>query len=267
MLNARRAGASIFVEEASDTPGILLDCGPGSLERAQAAGIGLERVAAVFLSHLHFDHALALAELLTRLAFGGHEPPVVYGPAGTVKYVASAVEYARTQLRYLRRGQRLPLLNSVHVEEVAEGESLEVAGFEVESVTVPHSEVLVAQARRIARDGRALVYSGDSGPASDVMTSFARGADVLVHECYGKPALARYASRLNEQEARAIKMAFARSHSEVGSVSRIAAAARAGRLVLTHLLPTEKDEELAAAASHEYAGPVIVARDGLGVEV
>ena len=80
-------------------------------------------------------------------------------------------------------------------------------------------------------------------------------------------ALARYASRLNEQEARAIKMAFARSHSEVGSVSRIAAAARAGRLVLTHLLPTEKDEELAAAASQEYAGPVIVARDGLGVEV
>ena len=63
------------------------------------------------------------------------------------------------------------------------------------------------------------------------------------------------------------KAAFTRSHSEVGSVSRIAAAARAGRLVLTHLLPTEEDEELVAAASREYAGPVIVARDGLVVEV
>ena len=49
-----------------------------------------------------------------------------------------------TQLRYLSRGQRRPLLDSVRVEEVAEGESLEVAGFEVESVTVPHSEMLVA---------------------------------------------------------------------------------------------------------------------------
>ena len=63
------------------------------------------------------------------------------------------------------------------------------------------------------------------------------------------------------------KAAFARSHSEVGSVSRIAAAARAGRLVLTHLLPTEEDGELAEAARREYAGPVIVARDGIVVEV
>lgn len=267
MLSARRAGASIFVEGTSNAPGILLDCGPGSLERAQAAGIELERVAAVFLSHLHFDHALALAELLTRLAFGGHEPPAVYGPAGTSEYAPSALEYARTQLRYLSGGRRLPLLDSVHVEEVVEGAPLEVAGFEVESVRVPHSEILVAQARRIARDDRAIVYSGDSGPASAVMTSFARDADVLVHECYSEPALEQYASRLDQQGARSIKAAFARSHSEVGSVSRIAAAARAGRLVLTHLLPTEEDEELVAAASREYAGPVIVARDGLVVEV
>ena len=267
MLNARRAGASIFVERTSNAPGILLDCGPGSLERAQAAGIGLERVAAVFLSHLHFDHALALAELLTRLAFGGHEPPAVYGPAGTSEYAPSALEYARTQLRYLSGGRRLPLLGSVRVEEVAEGEPLRVAGFEVESVTVPHSEMLVAQARRVAGDGRLLVYSGDSGPASALMTAFARNADVLVHECYGRLALERYASRLDAQGARSIKAAFARSHSEVGSVSRIAAAARAGRLVLTHLLPTEEEAELAETASREYAGPVIVARDGLVVEV
>ena len=268
MLNARRAGAAIFVEGTANAPGILLDCGPGSLERAQAAGIGLERVAAVFLSHLHFDHALALAELLTRLAFGGRQPPLVYGPAGTAQYAASAVEYARTQLRYLSGGRRLPLLGSVRVEEVAEGEPLEVAGFEVESVTVPHSEMLVAQARRIAGgDGRTLVYSGDSGPAGALMTALARDADVLVHECYGRPVLERYASRLDAQGARSIKAAFARSHSEVGSVSRIAAAARAGRLVLTHLLPTEEDGELAEAARREYAGPVIVARDGIVVEV
>ncbi len=267
MLNARRAGAAIFVEGTANAPGILLDCGPGSLERAQAAGIGLERVAAVFLSHLHFDHALALAELLTRLAFGGREPPPVYGPEGAAQYASSAVEYARTQLRYLSGGRRLPLLGSVRVEEVTEGEALEAAGFEVESVTVPHSEMLVAQARRIAGDGRTLVYSGDSGPASALMTAFARGSDVLVHECYGRPALERYASRLDAQGARSIKAAFARSHSEVGSVSRIAAAARAGRLVLTHLLPTEEDGELAEAARREYAGPVTVARDGLVVEV
>ena len=270
MLNAGRAGAAVFLardEPAPDAAGILLDCGPGSLERAQAAGIGLERVAAVFLSHLHFDHALALAELLTRLAFAGRDPPAVYGPAGTSNYAQSAVEYAQTQLRYLHGGQRLPLLHAVRVEEVAEGEALEVAGLGVESVVVPHSEMLVAQARRVSRGGKTLVYSGDSGPAGEVMTPFAQGADVLVHECYSKAALQRYASQLDEAGARSIKAAFAGSHSEVGSVARIAAAAGVGRLVLTHLLPTEEDDELAAEARREFAGAVVVARDGLVVEV
>ena len=272
MLNARRAGSAVFLESgvlehAPDEPGILLDCGPGSLQRAQAAGIPLERIAAVFLSHLHFDHALALAELLTRLAFGGHQPPVIYGPKDTAKYAESAIDYARTQLRYLHGGQRLPLLHVVRVEEVAQGESLEVAGFALESINVPHSEMLVAQARRITHDGHSLVYSGDSGPAGDVMAPFAQGADLLLHECYSKPALQRYASQLDEAGARSIKTAFARSHSELSSVARIAAQAGVGRLVLTHLLPTEQDDELATEAGREFAGDVLVAHDSLVLEI
>ena len=85
MLNPQRAGAAIVVEEAGRA--LLLDCGPGSLERLAAAGISLTGIEAAWLSHLHFDHAMGMAEWLTRLAFAGEPLPPIYGPRGTAEYV------------------------------------------------------------------------------------------------------------------------------------------------------------------------------------
>lgn len=267
MLNADRAGASIFVENGPEKPGILLDCGPGSLERASAAKIALERIAAVFLSHLHFDHTLALAELLTRLVFHGHQPPIIYGPAGTVAYAATAVEYARAQIRHVNQGRYLSLLHAVRIEEITEGDRWEESEFVVESKAVPHSKMLISQARRISSNGKILIYSGDSGPTTKTMTEFARDADTLVHECYSKLALQQYASTLDEARVSGIQSSFAQSHSEVKSVAKIASSARVSRLVLTHLLPTEEEKSLRVEARREFSGETIIAYDGLSLEV
>ena len=63
--NPDRAGASLFVEEGAT--GVSLDCGPGSLERLVRSGRKLQQIDAVFLSHIHHDHVLGLAELVARL--------------------------------------------------------------------------------------------------------------------------------------------------------------------------------------------------------
>lgn len=265
MLNPRRAGAAIVVEEAGRA--LLLDCGPGSLERLAAAGIPPTRIEAVWLSHLHFDHALGIAEWLTRLAFAGEPLPPIYGPRGTAEYVEGAVAYARIQMRFLSGGRNVGRLDGVEVTEIAEGDDRESAGVRVRSVSVPHSEHIEAQARRVTASGRSVVYGGDCRPAPEILTPFARGADVLIHECYSEAALRSYAATLGPERGRALERAFAESHTPVAEAARIAAAAGVKRLMLTHLLPTEEEAGLRAETRAWYSGDVTVARDGLALEV
>lgn len=265
MLNPQRAGAAIVVEEGGRA--LLLDCGPGSLERLAAAGIPLTGIEAVWLSHLHFDHALGIAEWLTRLAFAGDPLPPIYGPRGTADYVESAAAHARTQMRFLSGGRNVGRLDHVTAIEIAEGDDRKSAGMRVRSVGVPHSEHIEAQARRVTAGGRSLVYGGDCRPAPEILTPFARGADVLIHECYSEAALRSYAATLGPERGRALERAFAESHTPVVEAARIAAAAGVKRLVLTHLLPTEDEAELRAETRVWYSGDVTVARDGLALEV
>ena len=251
MLNPQRAGAAIVVEQGGRA--LLLDCGPGALERLAAAAIPLTRIEAAWLSHLHFDHALGIAELLTRLAFAGEPLPPILGPRGTADYVEGAVAYARTQLRYLSGGRNVGRLDQIEVTEVASGDDRVSAGVRVQSITVPHSEQIEAQARRLTTGGRSLVYGGDCRPAPEILVPFARGADALIHECYSEEGLAAYAARLRPEQGAALRKAFAESHSPVGEVAKIAQAAGVRTLVLTHLLPTENDEQLVVEARSAFA--------------
>ncbi len=77
----------------------------------------------------------------------------------------------------------------------------------------------------------------------------------------------RFTADMPEQIQERVHTAFATSHSEVAGVAALAAEAGVKRLVLTHLLPQETDEELVAACAPHFDGEVIVASDGLQLEV
>ena len=57
-----RFPAGVLVEAADWS--MLVDAGPGTLRRLADVGIGLERIAAVLLTHYHTDHTADLAALL-----------------------------------------------------------------------------------------------------------------------------------------------------------------------------------------------------------
>lgn len=54
----------------------LVDCGEGSQLQLVKYGLALERVEAIFITHLHADHALGLVGLLSSLAMGSRRAPV-----------------------------------------------------------------------------------------------------------------------------------------------------------------------------------------------
>jgi ribonuclease BN (tRNA processing enzyme) len=60
---------------------LLVDCGPGILRRLAQAGVGLEAIDAVFLTHYHTDHCADLGPLLFALRsprYAGRKPLQVF---------------------------------------------------------------------------------------------------------------------------------------------------------------------------------------------
>ena len=168
-VNPRRGASSIHL--AHEEVRILVDTGPGFMERMADSGLDADAVSAVVFSHLHFDHAMGVVELFSRLIVR-HGPPVtVYGPRDTDTYIAAALDFARVNSTndFIKNW-----LDGVSVELTRPGDERELGGMQVRSVEVPHAPALECLARRFEAGGRSLVYTGDTTYAPDVLVPAGR---------------------------------------------------------------------------------------------
>jgi ribonuclease BN (tRNA processing enzyme) len=195
-------------------------------------------VDAVFISHGHPDHCADLNPLLRARVLGGEAlPPLpVYAPPGALDAVLAL--------------DRPGMLASGYVlHELIPGSSLDIGPFGVQTRLLPHS--LPNAGVRLAAGGQVLAYTGDTGP-DDGVVGLARDADLLLAE-------ASFIDQVPEE--------LRRSLSSAHQQGRQAAAAGAGRLLLTHLLPGTDPAAALAAARQGYRGKVGVATPGLVVEL
>jgi ribonuclease BN (tRNA processing enzyme) len=255
----RRAGTSIFVQDGDD--GLLLDCGPRSFDRMVDLGISPAAVDCVLISHLHPDHTLGLPTLIQAMSFPHGKLPFVQGPRGTVDFVARAAAVASMVTAMPGKHWAEPL--PVEAEDVAGEDQRSVRGFAVRSVVVPHVPNLLCLARRLDRNGRTLVFSGDTTPVAETMVPLAEGANLLIHECWSQAGMDRWAAEEGPERGPRIRKAFETQHSEATAVARIAAEAGVKTLVLTHLGPGERADELTGAVAAHFGGEIVVATDGL----
>ena len=161
-----RSQSAILVE--TERP-LLLDCGAGTLLRLDEAGIDVENLEDVLLTHLHLDHvsdllALANARYLRQL------PALeVYGPAGTAAWFKT-LHSAFPNLEKME----------VTVHEVRPMDDFSVQGFDIFAEEAKHSVTVLAY--RIEAEEKVLVYSGDTEPSQRI-AALAEGSDLLIHEC------------------------------------------------------------------------------------
>ena len=192
-VNPRRGAASIHL--AHGDARILVDTGPGFMERMVDSELDADAVSDVVFSHLHFDHAMGVVELFTRLIVRRGAPVTVFGPRDTDTYIEAALAFARVNAT---NDRTRAWLDGVSVTLTRPGDERELGGMQVRSVEVPHAPYLECLARRFEAGGRSLVYSGDTTYAPEAMVPLADGADVLVHEAYTESCLARMAEGLSE---------------------------------------------------------------------
>lgn len=237
--SARRgsAGYLVTVEDTS----ILFDCGPGTMERLVRHGQDWRSMDRIFLTHHHTDHC---ADLLAFLFANNWEferrkkvPLHVVGPRGTRALVGKLYD-AFPGLAWQ--------LFEPTVEDWTGHERLDWPA--VSCGPVDHADVS-ALAYRVEHDGRVLVYSGDTGE-TDRIVSIARGADTLLVDC-------SFPDGVSGQK----------SHLTAGGAGRVATAAGAKRVVLTHFYPECEDADIRGECAAEFAGEIVLAEDGTALEI
>lgn len=252
-----------------DSVAYLFDAGAGVVRRAAAAG--REGVAAfagrvsgsqpnprfdrIFITHLHSDHTLGLADAVFTPWIQGRALPVdIYGPTGLQHHVTATLDAYSEDIRTRVSDPGGPSADGwkAVVHEIGAGEVYRDARVTVRAFEVPHS-MSPAFAYRIDTPDRSIVISGDTRESGAVAEACS-GCDVLIHEVFSDSGLLMRDPARQEYHAAA--------HTSGTGVGRIATKGRAGMVILTHiLLFGSTDDRLLREVRSTYDGPVVLGRD------
>lgn len=213
----------------------LVDCAGSPQQRLLQAGLALEKLQGIFVTHYHPDHIYGLPVLLTGLWLSGRRQPLhMYGPEQSVQVLQALGEV----FGWDAWPDWLPIV----YHGVAEKEHTLVFDspeFLLTSSPGTHLTVTTLAVRMMSkRTGGSMVYSSDTQPCEAILR-LARGADILMHEATGAQS----------------------GHSSAAQAGTIARLAGVGSLVLVHYPQAEEAWQLKEQAGREYSGPIEVAID------
>lgn len=263
--HAKRYGPASLVRHGEVS--VLVDCGSGVTQRLVAAGCPGGRLDAVLLTHLHSDHLVDLYQLIVS---GWHQgrtaPQRVYGPRGTHAFVDGLLALWRDERALRVAHERRPSAAgfTAEVVEYGEGPVVELPGLRVDAVHVDHRPVEEAYGFVFrADDGTMAAFSGDTRFCPPLIAA-ARGADVLVHECFIH-GLMKPVPGVRSQDGIDAVASYHTLSSEVG---KVAAQAGVKFLMLNHFVPAEFDRDgLAGEVARDFSGPFAIGEDLMSYDV
>ena len=200
-----------YLVKAGDTR-ILLECGSGSLAFLTAL-IEPEKIDAIVLSHLHYDHMSDLLPLSFRYAMAGKKLRV---------YAPCAPENVRKLLD----------CPAFEWQDIAGGGQIG----EVKFTAAPVRHPVPSYAVRFAHEGKVLCYSGDTNTC-DNLALFVKNADLFLCD-------ACFTDEMWHENL---------PHLSAGKAAEISRAAGVKRLMLTHFRPDIAKETLLKDAEKVFA--------------
>lgn len=243
----------------------VVDCGYGSSRQLLAAGIALNRLRYIFITHHHSDHNLDYGPLLYNAWITGLPATIdSYGPPGLKKLTDDFFAYQKfdIEIRIPDEGrQDLRKLVAPHEFEKS-GVVLQNDDVKVSAFLVRHPPIAHAYAYRFDAQDRSIVISGDTAYVPE-LAEFAKGADELVHEVLYLPAVEALVKRL--PNATRLREHLLAAHTLPADIGKIAAQAGVKTLVLSHFVPGDDvsitDDDWARDVRKTFKGRVVVGKD------
>jgi ribonuclease BN (tRNA processing enzyme) len=216
----------------------LIDCGASALIGLNKLKLDPNIVQTIFISHLHGDHFGGLVWWLIHAHHVARrtEPLTVVGPEGVAQRFTTAAETLFPGSMAIGRRYELRFL------DYRGEEPLTISGVRVTPFEVRHPSGAPSYALRTEADGKILSFSGDTEWVENLIPC-ANGADLFIAECYG----------------------FAREvpyHMTWRTIASNMDRLGARRVLLTHM-----NDEMLAHRSQVHDPRVIIAEDGLVLDV
>jgi len=243
----------------------VIDCGYGVTRQLMQAGIPVHEVRTILITHHHSDHNLELGPLLYNIWVSGLRDPIdVWGPPPLQQIVDGFFQSMAYDID-IRVGSdgRVDLRKLVRVHEFeAPGIVLETDEVKITAGKGNHPPLSHAYAYRFDAHDRSIVLSGDTARCPEIV-SFARGADVLLHEVMHPEGIDRLIARV--PHAPRLREALLGMHTTTKEVGKVAAEANVKTLVLNHFVPGDDlsitDEMWCADPTKDFDGLLFVGRD------
>lgn len=237
----------------------LVDAGAGVERRLAAAHLPVDGVTALFVTHLHSDHVLGLADLIfTSWVVGRTRPFPAYGPRGLRQMTDHLYAAFKEDIRIRTRGleRESPGGYRIAVQEIKAGVVYDSGGVRVTAFPVPHGEWKEAYGYRFEAPGRTIVLSGDTRP-SEALVRMAAGVDVLIHEVQPSDATRPPGTRTAADWAAYVRQ----YHTTALQLGELAARAQPKLLVVYHDGRRAPREQILADIHRAFTGPVVLAED------
>jgi ribonuclease Z len=190
LIRPGQMGTSIFVELGNGKD-FVFDLGEGSAANYIAAGVPLNRINDIFLTHLHWDHVGSVPYVYAFGGWGGrwHDTFRVTGPSGDRPELGT--RYLMDRMKEMLTWHR----DSFDTLPIGKGWEMEVNQFDYrddggviynkDGVKITHWQQSHAEngasAYRLDWNGMCLAYTGDGRPNS-LTIKYAKGCDLLITE-------------------------------------------------------------------------------------
>ena len=250
----------------------LIDCGEGTQMQLRKYKVSLNRIASIFISHLHADHYLGLPGLLSSMDLLGRTAPLtLYCPKGLDEFLEVNFRISHSRPRFpihwsftdpsnpqrIKETHKLevfsfPLRHRVHCtgfwfKEKATEKKFNKKFLQKYFLTPDEIVAIKKGGDYTAPDGthypnseltlppirpRSFAYCSDTSYIEE-LGDFLAGTDLIYHE-------ATFAGDMQER-------ANATGHSTTLDAARVAAKAGAGKLIIGHFSSRYRDAEVLAA--------------------
>ena len=270
---------------------LLFDCPEGTQRQMMQHGVSYMKITHIFISHFHGDHVLGLPGLLATMGMHQRDYPItVVGPRGIKEFVRKSIELSMIKVGF-----------EVRAVEAAKGIVVQGDGFYVRAFPLAHDvpcfgysfkqedklgefsrekalelgipegpswgklqkgETVMHKGKRIkpgdvldegkAEAGRKISVVFDTRP-NKIYFNEIKGSDLLVHE-------ATFTEKMLER-------AKETKHSTAREAGKVAENSGCRKLMLIHISARHKEEqELENEARMEF-NDVVVAKDGIELEI